>query len=33
VIQISGVDLVGGFTSDSQVIADLLSRGKLVVDA
>ena len=32
VIQISGVNLVGGMSSDTQVIADLISRGKLVVD-
>ena len=33
VIQINGVNLVGGFGSDAQVIADLLNRGKLVTDA
>jgi len=32
VIQLTGVDLVGGFTSDAQVIADLLNRGKLLAD-
>jgi Ca2+-binding RTX toxin-like protein len=33
VIQITGVNLVGSFTSDAQIAADLLSRGKLVIDA
>jgi Ca2+-binding RTX toxin-like protein len=32
VIQLSGVNLVGAFANDTQVIADLLNRGKLVVD-
>jgi hypothetical protein len=32
VITLSDVNLIGGFTSDSQVINDLLQRGKLLVD-
>jgi Ca2+-binding RTX toxin-like protein len=32
VIQINNVDLVGSFTSDQQVIQDLLTRGKLLSD-
>jgi VCBS repeat-containing protein len=32
VITIAGVDLVGGFSNDHQVINDLLQRGKLVTD-
>jgi VCBS repeat-containing protein len=32
VINVSGVDLVAGFGSDSSVINDLLARGKLLVD-
>jgi len=32
VINLSGVDLVAGFTSDQQIIQDLLSKGKLITD-
>jgi len=32
VVQLTGVNLVGGFTTDAQVITDLLNRGKLVTD-
>jgi Ca2+-binding RTX toxin-like protein len=32
VIQINGVNLTTGFSSDSQIIADLLKRGKLITD-
>ena len=31
-ITVVGVDLVGSFSSDQQVIQDLLSRGKLLSD-
>jgi T1SS-143 domain-containing protein len=33
VITLQGVDLIGGMTTDAQVIADLLNRGKLITDA
>ena len=29
---ISGVNLVGGFSNDNQIVSDLLARGKLVTD-
>ena len=32
VITLTGMNLVGSFTSDQQVINDLLQRGKLVTD-
>jgi hypothetical protein len=32
VINLSGVDLVAGYTSDQQIIQDLLSKGKLITD-
>jgi Ca2+-binding RTX toxin-like protein len=32
VIQITGVDLTSGFTSDQQIVQDLLQRGKLLSD-
>ena len=32
VVQLTSVNLVGSFTSDAQVIADLLNRGKLITD-
>jgi len=32
VITLAGVNLVGSFTNDNQVIADLLARGKLITD-
>jgi Ca2+-binding RTX toxin-like protein len=32
IIQVNGVNLTSGFSSDSQIIADLLKRGKLVTD-
>jgi hypothetical protein len=31
-ITLSGVNLVGAFTSDQQIIQDLLQRGKLLTD-
>jgi hypothetical protein len=31
-ITLAGVNLVGSFTSDNQVITDLLQRGKLLTD-
>ena len=31
-ITLTGVDLKGAFTTDSQIINDLLTRNKLVVD-
>ncbi|WP_157451396.1 cadherin-like domain-containing protein, partial [Caldimonas taiwanensis] len=32
VIQLTGVDLTSGFSSDQQIVQDLLSRGKLLTD-
>ncbi|MBW8328284.1 MAG: VCBS domain-containing protein [Thiobacillus sp.] len=32
IINLSGVDLVTGYTSDQQIIQDLLSKGKLITD-
>ena len=32
VVQLTGVNLVGAFTTDTQVINDLLNRGKLITD-
>ena len=32
VITLTGVNLIGGFTTDNQVLNDLLQRGKLVTD-
>ncbi|MGB9128460.1 MAG: type I secretion C-terminal target domain-containing protein, partial [Thiobacillus sp.] len=32
IINLSGVDLVAGYTSDQQIIQDLLSKGKLITD-
>ncbi|MDO9220261.1 MAG: Calx-beta domain-containing protein, partial [Thiobacillus sp.] len=32
IINLSSVDLVAGFTSDQQIIQDLLSKGKLITD-
>ena len=29
---LQGVDLIGGFTTDQQVIQDLLTKGKLITD-
>ena len=32
VITINGVNLTTGFSTDSQIISDLLKRGKLITD-
>ena len=32
VITLAGINLVGSFTNDNQVINDLLARGKLITD-
>jgi Ca2+-binding RTX toxin-like protein len=32
IINLSGVDLVAGYTTDQQIIQDLLSKGKLITD-
>jgi len=32
IINLSGVDLTAGYTSDQQIIQDLLSKGKLITD-
>lgn len=32
VINLTAVDLVGSFTTDTQIINDLLTRGKLITD-
>jgi hypothetical protein len=31
-ITLQGVDLIGNFSADQQVIADLLSKKKLIID-
>jgi hypothetical protein len=31
-ITLQGVDLIGGFSTDQQVIQDLLNKGKLITD-
>ena len=32
VITLTGVDLIGSFSSDNQILADLFKRGKLITD-
>jgi len=32
IIQVNGVNLTTGFSTDQQIIADLLKRGKLLTD-
>jgi hypothetical protein len=32
IINLAGVDLVTGYTSDQQIIQDLLTKGKLITD-